>query len=182
MGGPMSVHDDREHPWMTREKTLIGDALKAGKGILGICLGGRSFSPVFSELAFTVRERRRLAGSRFDCDRRRGTAGNRRLARLVHPVPLARRNLRPSFRCNTPRRNRCLPEPGVRRCRAGNRHTVSSGNNASDSVHREFVGGCRADLDDGEFVQLEEEILGSDARFSASESPSSDFWIECDKQ
>jgi GMP synthase-like glutamine amidotransferase len=39
MGGPMSVNDEREHPWLVDEKRLIRDAVSAGTGFWGACLG-----------------------------------------------------------------------------------------------------------------------------------------------
>ncbi len=39
MGGPMSVNDDAELPWLTDEKLAIGDAVRAGKPYWGVCLG-----------------------------------------------------------------------------------------------------------------------------------------------
>lgn len=39
MGGPMSVNDDAELPWLTREKEAISEAVRAGKPFWGACLG-----------------------------------------------------------------------------------------------------------------------------------------------
>jgi len=39
MGGPMSVNDDGELPWLTEEKRLIGEAVRAGVPYWGVCLG-----------------------------------------------------------------------------------------------------------------------------------------------
>ena len=39
MGGPMSVNDDAEVPWLTAEKQLIGEAVRAGVPYWGVCLG-----------------------------------------------------------------------------------------------------------------------------------------------
>jgi GMP synthase-like glutamine amidotransferase len=39
MGGPMSVNDDTELPWLTEEKLAIGEAVRAGKPFWGVCLG-----------------------------------------------------------------------------------------------------------------------------------------------
>jgi GMP synthase (glutamine-hydrolysing) len=39
MGGPMSVNDDTELPWLTEEKRAIGEAVRAGKPFWGVCLG-----------------------------------------------------------------------------------------------------------------------------------------------
>jgi GMP synthase-like glutamine amidotransferase len=39
MGGPMSVNDEAEHPWLVAEKRLIREAVQAGVGFWGACLG-----------------------------------------------------------------------------------------------------------------------------------------------
>ncbi len=39
MGGPMSVNDEDEHPWLVGEKRLIRDAVEAGVPLWGSCLG-----------------------------------------------------------------------------------------------------------------------------------------------
>jgi GMP synthase (glutamine-hydrolysing) len=39
MGGPMSVNDEHEHPWLADEKRLIREAVSAGTGFWGACLG-----------------------------------------------------------------------------------------------------------------------------------------------
>jgi GMP synthase-like glutamine amidotransferase len=39
MGGPMSVNDEREHPWLVEEKRLIREAVSAGVPFWGACLG-----------------------------------------------------------------------------------------------------------------------------------------------
>ena len=39
MGGPMSVNDEAEHPWLADEKRVIGDAVRAGTPYWGACLG-----------------------------------------------------------------------------------------------------------------------------------------------
>jgi GMP synthase-like glutamine amidotransferase len=41
MGGPMSVNDETEHPWLIEEKIFIQKAIEAGKPVLGICLGAQ---------------------------------------------------------------------------------------------------------------------------------------------
>jgi len=41
MGGPMGVHDDRDHPWLVAERELIGAVACAGKPVLGVCLGAQ---------------------------------------------------------------------------------------------------------------------------------------------
>jgi len=41
MGGPMSVNDEAQYPWLVEEKAFIRQMLAAGKPILGICLGAQ---------------------------------------------------------------------------------------------------------------------------------------------
>jgi GMP synthase (glutamine-hydrolysing) len=39
MGGPMSVNDEDEHPWLVAEKDLLREAVTAGFPVWGSCLG-----------------------------------------------------------------------------------------------------------------------------------------------
>lgn len=39
MGGPMSATDDGDLPWLTAEKTLIAEAVRADMPFFGVCLG-----------------------------------------------------------------------------------------------------------------------------------------------
>ncbi len=39
MGGPMSVNDEAEHPWLAAEKSLIAEAVRDGVPFWGSCLG-----------------------------------------------------------------------------------------------------------------------------------------------
>ena len=39
MGGPMSVNDETELPWLVEEKALVADAVRAGTPYWGVCLG-----------------------------------------------------------------------------------------------------------------------------------------------
>ena len=41
MGGPMSINDEHEFPWLVAEKRFIGAAIEAGKPVLGVCLGAQ---------------------------------------------------------------------------------------------------------------------------------------------
>ena len=41
MGGPMGVGDREEYPWMTPEIALIGEAVRANRRVLGVCLGAQ---------------------------------------------------------------------------------------------------------------------------------------------
>ncbi|WP_428034511.1 type 1 glutamine amidotransferase [Amphritea sp.] len=41
MGGPMSVNDESDYPWLREEKQLIRQSIADNKTIIGICLGGQ---------------------------------------------------------------------------------------------------------------------------------------------
>ncbi|GAK53188.1 glutamine amidotransferase class-I [Candidatus Moduliflexus flocculans] len=46
MGGPMSVNDESEFPFLVSEKRFIADAIQAEKRVLGICLGAQLIATV----------------------------------------------------------------------------------------------------------------------------------------
>jgi len=46
MGGPMSVNDENELPWLIKEKQFVRAAIDAGKPVLGICLGAQMIANV----------------------------------------------------------------------------------------------------------------------------------------
>lgn len=41
LGGPMSVNDEAEYPWLASEKRFIREVIRSGKPVLGICLGAQ---------------------------------------------------------------------------------------------------------------------------------------------
>ncbi|WP_316368725.1 type 1 glutamine amidotransferase [Candidatus Thiodiazotropha sp. CDECU1] len=41
MGGPMSVNDTTDYPWLVKEKEFIKSVIDSGKPVLGICLGAQ---------------------------------------------------------------------------------------------------------------------------------------------
>src|SRR6185437_6356183 len=41
MGGTMGVYDAPQHPHLAREIALVGDALRRGTPVLGVCLGAQ---------------------------------------------------------------------------------------------------------------------------------------------
>lgn len=46
MGGPMSVHDELEFPWLAQEKDCLKQAVARGRSVLGVCLGAQMLSQV----------------------------------------------------------------------------------------------------------------------------------------
>ena len=55
LGGPMNIYEHDRYPWLADEKRLIGNAVAAGKTIVGICLGAQLIADV---LGSTVRRNR----------------------------------------------------------------------------------------------------------------------------
>lgn len=47
MGGPMSVLEETEYPYIVREKELCCDMVQLGKPLLGICLGAQMIASAF---------------------------------------------------------------------------------------------------------------------------------------
>jgi GMP synthase-like glutamine amidotransferase len=41
MGGAMNVYQDRDYPWLPRERALVSEAIKARKVVFGVCLGAQ---------------------------------------------------------------------------------------------------------------------------------------------
>jgi len=41
MGGPMSVNDERDFPWLATEKRFVREVIEADKAVVGVCLGAQ---------------------------------------------------------------------------------------------------------------------------------------------
>jgi len=41
LGGPMSVNDEEQLPWLREEKRFVAEAIASNKAVLGICLGAQ---------------------------------------------------------------------------------------------------------------------------------------------
>jgi len=52
MGGPMSVNDEAEFPWLVTEKRYVRAAIQAGKPVLGVCLGAQLIASVLGARVF----------------------------------------------------------------------------------------------------------------------------------
>jgi len=56
MGGPMSVNDEQELPWLNDEKSLIRDAVRYNRPVLGICLGAQLIASAFGARVYPYRQ------------------------------------------------------------------------------------------------------------------------------
>ena len=57
MGGPMSVNDGQQYPWLQSEKEFIAEAIKNRKIVLGICLGAQLIASALGAKVYTSRNR-----------------------------------------------------------------------------------------------------------------------------
>lgn len=57
MGGPMSVNDEIQFPWLTQEKAHIAAAVADGKIILGICLGAQLIAAAAGAAVYPNRQK-----------------------------------------------------------------------------------------------------------------------------
>jgi GMP synthase-like glutamine amidotransferase len=57
MGGPMSVHDEEQYPWLADEKQFIRQAIEAGKKVIGICLGSQLVSVALGARVYQNKEK-----------------------------------------------------------------------------------------------------------------------------
>lgn len=52
LGGPMSVNDTQELPWLVEEKKFVAAAIRAGKSVLGICLGAQLIASALGQRVY----------------------------------------------------------------------------------------------------------------------------------
>lgn len=57
MGGPMSVHDEKEYPWLKQEKEFIHQAVMTNKMVIGVCLGAQLIADVLGAKVYPNREK-----------------------------------------------------------------------------------------------------------------------------
>ncbi len=56
MGGPMSIHDEKDFPWLKEEKEFIKESIRQQKKILGICLGSQLIADVLGAKVYNNKE------------------------------------------------------------------------------------------------------------------------------
>lgn len=52
MGGPMSVNDEDQYPWLAMEKQYVRKIIASGKSVLGICLGAQIIASAMGAKVF----------------------------------------------------------------------------------------------------------------------------------
>ncbi len=57
MGGPMSVNDEAELPWLVSEKAFLRDAMQCGVPVLGICLGAQLIASALGARVYPNRQK-----------------------------------------------------------------------------------------------------------------------------
>jgi GMP synthase-like glutamine amidotransferase len=57
LGGPMSVNDEKEFPWLTAEKRFVGEVIALGRPVLGICLGAQMIANVLGARVYPNEEK-----------------------------------------------------------------------------------------------------------------------------
>jgi GMP synthase-like glutamine amidotransferase len=168
MGGPMSVHDERQYCWLTTEKRYIEQALGAGKHALGICLGAQLLADVLGARVFRAREkeigwhpiRKRPEAAAAPC-----TVGFPDACVGFHwhgetfDLPAGAVHLAETDACA----NQAFEFDG--RALGLQFHLEVT----PDTV-RELAVHCAGDLDGGRYVQSGSELLGSPARFNEIET------------
>lgn len=57
MGGAMGVYEEDKYAWLKEEKKFIGNAIKANKKVLGICLGSQLIAEVLGSKVYKNKEK-----------------------------------------------------------------------------------------------------------------------------
>jgi len=52
MGGPMNIYQEKEYPWLAKEKRFIAEAIDNNKIVLGICLGAQLIADVLGGIIY----------------------------------------------------------------------------------------------------------------------------------
>ena len=57
MGGPMSVNDEADHPWLVEEKQFVRRVIEAGKAVFGVCLGAQMIASALGSRVYPNAEK-----------------------------------------------------------------------------------------------------------------------------
>lgn len=57
MGGPMSVDDEKEFRWLSKEKIFIKNAIETGKTVIGVCLGAQLIAQILGAKVYSNKQK-----------------------------------------------------------------------------------------------------------------------------
>lgn len=57
MGGPMSVNDEKEYPWLIDEKRLLKATIDSGRPVIGVCLGAQMIASAMGARVYRCAEK-----------------------------------------------------------------------------------------------------------------------------
>ena len=57
LGGPMSIHDEAEHPWLVAEKRFLSESLALDRRVVGVCLGAQLIASVLGSSVYRAAEK-----------------------------------------------------------------------------------------------------------------------------
>jgi GMP synthase-like glutamine amidotransferase len=57
LGGPMSVNDEEQLPWLREEKRFVANAIASNKAVLGICLGAQLIASALGSRIYPADEK-----------------------------------------------------------------------------------------------------------------------------
>lgn len=57
LGGPMSVNDEQEYPWLAEEKRLLRRSIDSDRAVLGICLGAQMIASALGARVYRAVEK-----------------------------------------------------------------------------------------------------------------------------
>lgn len=163
MGGPMSVNDEAELPWLVAEKRFVGQVMAAGKTVVGICLGAQMIANVAG--ARVYRNAQKEIGW-LQVTREPG-----RLPALGEALPASYEAFHwhgetfdlPRGAVRLARTEGCLNQMFL----LGDRVLgVQFHLEVQPSGARDLLGHCAGDLTPGPYVQTPEAILGDAGRFA----------------
>ena len=57
LGGPMSINDEEQFPWLREEKRFVTEAIASNKAVLGICLGAQLIASAMGARVYPASEK-----------------------------------------------------------------------------------------------------------------------------
>ena len=57
LGGPMSINDEEQFPWLREEKRFVAEAIASNKAVLGICLGAQLIASAMGARVYPASEK-----------------------------------------------------------------------------------------------------------------------------